>query len=279
VTGAGRRVFPRTRAGRQLARQYAVDALSGWAAIAGGPARAAPRSAGLGSRRERAARAHQSSAAAAGSLVREGPHACCCACSLGLAAAASAGARFLRPGGGRLGRARAARRARAPGGARRRGLPARDAAGQGPRPRHRHRCRSAVARPRVSAGAGHGPRHLGGDDRAGAGEAARRVVGARRVLGRRRAAAALRGRLVRAGGPDQRARVLRRDSAPARARRLRGRGQQPWAKDAVPHARTDTAQRLPPPWGRGRRRRGGGSGHVLRGQTRLSLPPKSSRAR
>ena len=171
-------------------------------------ARDAPESAGLGSPRERAARTHQSPASAAGPLDREGPHACGCARSLDLAAAAPTGARLLRPARGRLGRARAARRARAPGGARRRGLPARGAAGQGPRSRHRNRRRSAVARPTVSAGAGHGPGHLGADDRAGAGEASRRVVGARRVPGRRRASTSHRHRshqtaLRRAGQPSR----------------------------------------------------------------------------
>jgi regulator of protease activity HflC (stomatin/prohibitin superfamily) len=152
---------------------------SGWLA------RDALESAGLGSRRERAARTHQSSASAAGPLDREGPHACHCARSLDLAGDAPAGARLLRPARGRLGPAGAARRAGAPGGARRGGLPARGAAGRGPRSRHRNRRRSAVARPTVSGGAGHGPGHLGGDDRAGAGEASRRLVVARRVFGRR----------------------------------------------------------------------------------------------
>jgi SAM-dependent methyltransferase len=55
--------------------------------------------------------------------------------------------------------------------------------------------------------------------------------------------------------------------APARPRRLCGRGQQPGAEDAVPHARAHTAQRLPSTWGGGRRGRRGGSRHVLPGQT------------
>src|ERR671914_303765 len=73
-------------------------------------ARDAPESAGLGLRRERAARTHQSCASAAGPLDREGAHACGRARPLDLAGDAPAGARLLRPAGGRLGRAGAARR-------------------------------------------------------------------------------------------------------------------------------------------------------------------------
>jgi SAM-dependent methyltransferase len=71
----------------------------------------APDSDGLGSRRERAARADQSSAAAGGPRDREGPHAAGGARSLDVAADAPVGAGLLRPPGGRLGRARETRRA------------------------------------------------------------------------------------------------------------------------------------------------------------------------
>jgi SAM-dependent methyltransferase len=72
------------------------------------------RAADLGSRHEGAARAHRSAAAGSGACYRQGAHEDGGARPLDVAADAPVGARFLRPLGGRLGRARAARRAGAP---------------------------------------------------------------------------------------------------------------------------------------------------------------------
>jgi hypothetical protein len=125
---------------------------------------------------------------------------------------------------------------------------------------------SAVAGARVSRGARHGPGHLGGDDRAGEGEASERVVRPRRIPSRRHRAAALPRGLPGPGGLDQGAGLFRRGGAGARHARLRGRCQQPWAEDAVPHPGGHHAQGLPPTRDRDCRDRGGGPRHILCGQ-------------